>query len=246
MTKPPHSPSSKAPGSLEPALTVPRAEYWRVDLHAHTIYSKDCLTPTAALIERARAVGLHKIAVTEHNRLDGALAAKRLAPDLVIVGEEIKTTHGEIIAWYVQEEVPRGLSPVETVRRLRDQGAVISIPHPLDSVRSSAMGMETVLTVIDAVDALEVLNARCVRHADNGAALALARLHGKLMTAGSDAHTLYEVGRCALETPPFADNARAFLAALQYAVPVGSESPFWPHFASTWAKIRKRIAPVKL
>ena len=74
---------------------------WKVDLHSHTIYSRDCLTPVAALIERARALGLDKIAVTEHNNLDGALAAKKLAPDLVIVGEEIKTTHGEIIAYFV-------------------------------------------------------------------------------------------------------------------------------------------------
>ncbi len=223
-----------------------RDALWRVDLHTHTVYSKDSLTRTEALIERARAIGLNKIAVTEHNRLDGALAAKRIAPELVIVGEEIKTTHGEIIAWYVQEEVPRGLSPQETVRRLRDQGAVISIPHPLDSVRSSAMGMENVMQIIDSVDALEVLNARCVRAADNAAALELARAHGKLVTAGSDAHITQEIGRCVLEMPPFEDNARSFLAALRTATPVGVESPFWPHFASTWAKLRKRIAPVQL
>ena len=100
---------------------------WKVDLHSHTIYSTDCLTRPKALIRRARELGLDKIAVTEHNNLAGALAAKALAPDLVIVGEEIKTTQGEIIAYYVREEVPRGLSPQETIARLRSQGAVISI-----------------------------------------------------------------------------------------------------------------------
>ena len=59
------------------------------------------------------------------------------------------------------------MSPQETIARLRDQGAVISIPHPLDSIRRLAMRLENVLSVIDAVDALEVLNARCVRDADN-------------------------------------------------------------------------------
>ena len=220
------------------------AELWKVDLHSHTVYSKDCLTRTRAHVERARAVGLTRIAVTEHNRLDGALAAKALAPDLVIVGEEIKTTHGEVIAWFVREEVPRGLSPKETVRRLRDQGAVIAIPHPLDSLRTSAMGLETVLTIIDQVDALEVLNARCVRPQDNVAARELARAHGKLQTAGSDAHTLFEVGRCYLEMPAFEDDPDSFRAALALAQPCGVVSPFWPHLASTWAKIRKRISPV--
>ena len=217
---------------------------WKIDLHTHTIYSKDCLTRTLQLIERARAIGLDKVAVTEHNRLDGALAAKALAPDLVIVGEEIKTTHGEIIGDYLQEAVPSGLSPAETIARLRDQGAVITIPHPLDGVRTSAMRLPTVLTVIDDIDALEVLNARCVRPNDNLAALALATEHKKLITAGSDAHTLFELGRCYLEVPPFADDAASFRAALQQARPAGELSPFWTHFASTYARWRKRIRPV--
>lgn len=232
--------------SPETRLPLPPGPLCEVDLHTHTIYSKDCLTQTAALIERARALGLARIAVTEHNRLDGALAAQKLAPDLVIVGEEIKTTRGEIIAYYVQEEVPRGLTPQETIRRLRAQGAFISIPHPLDSLRRSAMGLEAVLEIIDEVDALEVLNARCVRPQDNAAALALARKFGKLMTAGSDAHTLAELGRCALRLPRFEDTVEGFRAALAQAQPVGAVSPFWPHFASTWAKLRKRIAPIEL
>lgn len=219
---------------------------WRVDLHSHTVYSKDCLTRTEALIARARELGLTRIAVTEHNRLDGALAAKRIAPELVIVGEEIKTSKGEIIAYFVREMVPKGLTPQETIARLRDQGAFISIPHPLDSLRTSAMGLENVMEIIELVDALEVRNARCVRPADNDAAFALARAHGKLMTAGSDAHIVYELGHCFMQMPPFEDNAGSFRAALALAQPAGIVSPFWPHFMSTWAKIRKRIAPITL
>ncbi|MCB0113237.1 MAG: PHP domain-containing protein [Caldilineaceae bacterium] len=218
---------------------------WKVDLHSHTIYSRDCLSKPEAIIAQARAIGLDKLAITEHNNLAGALHVKSLAPDLIIVGEEIKTTHGEIIAYFVKELVPKGLSPQETIRQLRDQGAVISIPHPLDSLRHSAMGRENVLAVIDQVDALEVRNARCVRPADNLAAAELAAAHGKLSTAGSDAHTLAELGRCHMLMPPFEDNADSFLAALAQAQPQGEVSPFWPHFASTYAKWRKRLRPVK-
>lgn len=217
---------------------------WKVDLHTHTIFSRDCLTRPEDAIARARAIGLDRLAITEHNNIAGALAAKKLDPELIIVGEEIKTTHGEIIAWFVSEEVPKGLSPEETVRRLRDQGAVISIPHPLDSLRGSAMGLENVLGIIEQVDALEVLNARCVRAADNDAARSLAAAHGKLMTAGSDAHIPFELGSCYLEMPAFDDNPDSFLAALAGAEPKGEVSPFWPHFASTWAKWRKRVLPV--
>jgi predicted metal-dependent phosphoesterase TrpH len=217
---------------------------WKVDLHAHTIFSRDCLTRPEALIERARAIGLDKLAITEHNNLAGALYAKKLAPDLIIVGEEIKTTHGEIIAYFVVEEIPKGLSPQETIRRLRDQGAVISIPHPLDSLRRSAMGRENVLSVIDDVDALEVRNARCVRPADNEAARLLAVERNRLHTAGSDAHTLSELGQCHLLMPPFDDNAESFRQALAVAEVQGIVSPFWPHFASAWAKWRKRFRPI--
>lgn len=219
---------------------------WKVDLHSHTIYSRDCLTPTLALIEQARAVGLKKIAVTDHNCLAGALAAKALAPDLVIVGEEIKTTHGEIIAYYVKECVPKGLSPQETIRRLRAQGAVISVPHPLDSVRRSAMGRKNLLEIINDVDALEIRNARCVAARDNLAAAELAHAHGKLITAGSDAHTTFEVGRCALLMPEFDDDAESFRDALEQAQPQGEVSPFWPHVVSSYAKWYKRFFPVRL
>jgi predicted metal-dependent phosphoesterase TrpH len=217
---------------------------WKVDLHSHTIFSRDCLTRPEVTIARARAIGLDKLAITEHNNLAGALATKKLAPDLIIVGEEIKTTHGEIIAWFVTEEVPKGLSLKESIRRLRDQGAVISIPHPLDSLRGSAMGLENVLAIIDQVDALEVLNARCVYPADNDAARSLAEKHGKLMTAGSDSHIPYELGHCYLEMTPFDDTPESFLASLRSARPTGQVSPFWPHLASTYAKWRKKLRPV--
>ncbi len=218
---------------------------WKVDLHSHTRFSRDSLTRPADLVARARAIGLDKVAVTEHNNLAGALAAKELAPDLVIVGEEIRTSQGEIIAYFVEEEVPPGLSPQETIRRLRQQGAVISIPHPLDSLRGSAMGRASVLTINDHVDALEVRNARCIRAADNAAAAVLAAEHGKLLTAGSDAHIVGELGRCYVTMPPFADNAESFRAALAQAQPCGEVSAIWPHFASTWAKWRKRLRPPK-
>ena len=163
---------------------------------------------------------------------------------MIIVGEEIKTTHGELIAYYVKEEVPPGLSPQETIRRLREQGAVVAIPHPLDSLRNSAMGMANVMEVIDQVDAIEVRNARCVRPQDNLAALKLAQEHGLLETAGSDAHIPFELGYCYVEMPEFEDDAESFMDALQSAKPMGKESPFWPHLFSTWAKWRKRIKPV--
>jgi hypothetical protein len=213
---------------------------WRIDLHMHTWVSPDSKNDPKALVERARTVGLNRIAVTDHNAIEGALEAHRLAPDLVIVGQEIDTeSGGELIAYYVQEVIPRDLPLQEAIRRLREQGAVISISHPLDTMRNSALGEKLTLEVIDHVDALEVFNARCLRGADNLRAAELAKKYSKAITAGSDAHTLREVGRGFLTLPPFKDNAQAFLASLRKATPDGRLSGIWPHFASTFAKFSK-------
>ena len=213
---------------------------WRIDLHMHTWVSPDSKTDPEALIERVREIGLNRIAVTDHNTIAGALEAHRLAPDLVIVGEEIETeTGGELIAYFVQEAVPPHLPVQETIRRLREQGAVISISHPLDSLRGSALGEKVTLEIIEQVDALEVFNARCLRAADNTRAAELAKRYGKAVTAGSDAHTLGELGRGYLTLPPFKDTPQAFLASLTRATPGGHLSGIWPHFRSTLAKLTK-------
>lgn len=214
---------------------------WKVDLHTHTSASYDSKTDPAALIARAREVGLDRVAITDHNTLDGALIARGLAPDLVIVGEEIETeTGGELIAYFVREAVPGGLSLAETIRRLRAQGAVISVSHPLDRLRTTALGERLTRENIAQVDALEVFNARCLRSGDNQRAARLAAEHGKLVTAGSDAHTLGELGRGYLLMPPFADDPDSFRASLLHAQVGGRLSGIWPHFASTFAKFRGR------
>jgi predicted metal-dependent phosphoesterase TrpH len=213
---------------------------WRIDLHTHTWVSPDSKTDPKALVEQAREVGLNRIAVTDHNVIEGALEAHRLAPDLVIVGEEIETeTGGELIAYFVQEVVPPHLPIGETIRRLREQGAVISISHPVDTLRNSALGEKLTLEFIEQVDALEVFNARCLRAKDNAHAAEIARRYGKAITAGSDAHTLREIGRGYLTLPPFRDAPQAFLDSLNKATPGGRLSGIWPHFASTFAKLGK-------
>ena len=169
--------------------------------------------------------------MTDHNTIEGALEAHRLAPDLVIVGEEIETeTGGELIAYFVQETVPPHLPVLETIRRLREQGAVVSISHPLDSLRGSALGEKATLEIIEQVDALEVFNARCLRAADNARVAELARQYGKAVTVGSDAHTLSELGRGYLTLPPFKDTPQAFLDSLSRATAGGRLSGIWPHF----------------
>ncbi len=136
----------------------------KVDFHSHTHYSSDSLTPIQSLIDAARRRGLDRIVVTDHNSIHGALEAHALAPDLVIVGEEVQTTQGEFLAAFVKEVVPKRLEPAEALARLKAQGAFISISHPFDAQRSG-WPLETLEWLAPQIDAVEVLNARVVDQA---------------------------------------------------------------------------------
>jgi predicted metal-dependent phosphoesterase TrpH len=208
---------------------------WNVDLHSHTKWSKDCLTEFEEIITIAKKRGIDRIAITDHNTADGAIAMQKIAPDLVIVGEEIMTNQGEILAYYVRESIPAGLSPMETIKRLRDQGAVISVSHPYDRLRKGAWEEDQLLQIIEHVDAIEIYNARCIFPVDNDKALKFAQEHHLCGTAGSDAHTRIEYGRAMTRLRPF-QNADEMRAAIRDAEYIKRLSSPHVHIGSSVAK----------
>ncbi len=131
------------------------------EFHCHTVYSHDSSNRVPQLLAEARRRGLGRLAITDHNTLEGALKAKELDPELVIVGEEILTSKGELLAYYLSEAIPKGLSPMQTIERLKAQGAFIAIPHVFD-LRRHGWRMQDLLEILPYVDALEVFNARCL------------------------------------------------------------------------------------
>src|ERR1051325_8678266 len=166
----------------------------KTEFHCHTIYSKDSLTPPAKLVAACRRKGIDRVVVTDHNTIVGAREAQKLDPKLVIVGEEIMTTKGEILAALVSEEIPKGLTPQETIRRLKDQGAFISVSHPFDKQRKGGWHEEDLLEILPEVDAIEVFNSRCMLPRFNTEARQFADKYNLATTVGSDAHTTYELG----------------------------------------------------
>ncbi|MEW6567943.1 MAG: PHP-associated domain-containing protein [Chloroflexota bacterium] len=205
-----------------------------VELHCHTRYSRDSLILPDRLLELCRRRGLDRIAITDHNTIAGAREAAHLDPGRVIIGEEIHTTEGELLAFFLQEEVPPGLTPEQTIARLRAQGALISVSHPFDSLRSGGWSEVRLRTLLPMVDALEVFNARVWSSSANHQAAALATELGLLGTAGSDAHAYAEVGRVRMQLPSF-DDASGFRQALIHARIVGRRSSPLVHLASRWA-----------
>jgi predicted metal-dependent phosphoesterase TrpH len=215
-------------------------EFWHVELHSHTSWSKDCIVPFDAIRRLCERRGIDRIAITDHNTADGALAMQALAPDLVIVGEEIMTDRGEILGYFMRESIPAGLTPDETIRRLRDQGAVISVSHPFDRLRKGAWREADLLQIIDQVDAIEVFNARCIFAEDNARALAFAENHQLTGTVGSDAHSRVEYGRALVRMQPF-EGASDFLLALSAAQHVNRYSSWFVHLNSKTAKWSKKL-----
>ncbi|HUN77769.1 MAG TPA: PHP-associated domain-containing protein [Solirubrobacteraceae bacterium] len=198
-----------------------------VDLHMHTDHSHDCATPVEVLLASAREQGLGAIAVTDHNEISGALAARELAraegsdagaspgPALkVIVGEEVKTaSQGEVIGLFLEERIPRGLSLAETIGEIRGQGGVVYVPHPFDRMHA-VPDYEHLLPVLEEVDAIEVFNPRVAIGAFNEEAARFAAKYRIPAGAGSDAHVAQGLGSVRVRMPDFEGPAE-FLQALR-------------------------------
>jgi len=178
------------------------------DLHMHTEHSHDCSVPVAALLDEAEARGLGAVAITDHNVFAGAREAVELARDraiTVIPGEEVKTTAGEVIGLFLQEEIPRGMPMAETIEAIREQNGIVYLPHPFDRLHSIP-DARTLHRHLGDIDVFEVYNAKLMLDAFNDEALRFARKYNLTMGAGSDAHVLQAIGTgCvrmrAFETP---------------------------------------------
>lgn len=213
----------------------------RVEFHCHTVYSKDSLTQPSELLAACRRKGIDRVAVTDHNCLQGARRARELDPQRVILGEEIMTTRGELLAFFVEEVIPPGLSPEETIRLLRQQKAFISVSHPFDRWRSGHWQPRHLLEILPLVDAIETFNARCMWPGFNRQAQSFARQHSLAGTVGSDAHTTIEVGRATLLLPDFQDAASLKEALPQAKARLSLSAPYI-HLTSRYAVWVKKLA----
>jgi hypothetical protein len=205
----------------------------RFDLHIHSKYSKDCTLEIEEIFRTAEGRSLDGIAITDHDTIQGGLEAQRKERDVeVIVGAEIKTDRGEIIGYFLEEEV-RARTFREVVEEIHDQGGVTSLPHPFDTLRSASF--EPKDEDVPFFDWVEVFNGRCLWDGFNEKARAFSRTHGLGIAAGSDAHTLEEIGVGGV----IADSLQALRRNGGQEI-FGQRSPIY-HLLTT--KVRKRLGP---
>jgi predicted metal-dependent phosphoesterase TrpH len=213
------------------------------DLHCHTSASFDSLADPLKVVRAARARGITHLAITDHERIDGALRARDGAPPgiTVVIGEEVKTAGGDLICLFVEEAIPPGLSPAETIARIRAQGGLVGIPHPFDRYRGSVGKAEDEIRALTGlVDWIETFNARVVRRDGNERAAEFARTAGIPGVAVSDAHSTLEVGVAATRLEGDPSTPDGLLAALATARIVPGRASYYVRAITPIAKLVQR------
>ncbi|MBI4236159.1 MAG: PHP domain-containing protein [Chloroflexi bacterium] len=202
------------------------------------------MTPQA-LVKACLRAGLDTIAVTDHHTIRGALAVREIAPFPVIIGAELRTADGEVIGLFMEKEIPRGLSALETVRRIKDQGGLVQVPHPFDTFRRKHIRYPALLEVLPSVDIVEAFNARTTLKSDIMRGVRFIQEHQAsypiLPTGVTDAHTPFEIGHAYVEMPAFAGRDD-FLDALRHGRIVGRRTTPLIHMATRWTVLVKRLA----
>lgn len=220
---------------------MPRGRPLRIDMHVHTHASWDCLSDPEKVLAKAVARGVDRIAITDHDRVWAGREMARRHPDRIIPGEEVKTAEGiDVIGLYLKEEIPGGTPAKEVCARVREQGGLVYLPHPYARGKGGSGRYAEELAGYS--DIIEVFNARLHDARLNQAAADLADRRSLPGGCGSDAHTVWEVGRAHIELPAHPNRPDAFLRALRSARVSGVTSPRAVHLASNFAKVARRVA----
>jgi predicted metal-dependent phosphoesterase TrpH len=187
-----------------------------VELHTHSALSHDGRDPVDLLLQQAAAVGLDALAVTDHDEIDASVEAAELAAEyglVGIVGMEVTSAAGHVLAFGIDELVPSGLPFDETLDRIREAGGIAVVPHPFQKTRHG-VAAHVSRDQLASADAIEVYNSRLFTGRANRQAEKFAIRQNLPMTAGSDAHISEMVGQAVTEVGADERSADAILSAV--------------------------------
>ncbi len=212
---------------------------YKVDFHTHSWASPDGGLTYDDYTKLIEDNTLDFIAITDHNTIKAALTMHESLGDHIIVGEEIMTQQGEIIGLFLSSEIPAGRGLLDTILMIKDQGGLVYIPHPFESVRKG-LSRAVLDTLADKIDIVEIHNGRAFFQNRGPQATTWARLHHKVMAASSDAHGKKGVGTTytVLEDKPHRLTLVNSLAKAHY---VTSHPPLRSLLYPKINRLRKRI-----
>ena len=176
----------------------------RADLHVHTLAS-DGVDPITAILDHVeRSTDLDVVAITDHERIDAALAARRMARELghraeIVVGEEVSTLGGHLLALFVEERVRPLRSLRTTIGEVHEQGGLAIPAHPLVPYPLCAQGWVLRRLLSDGdprvrPDAIEAFNPTMFGRPWHGRVVRFAAEHGLTTVGNSDSHEAATIG----------------------------------------------------
>ncbi|MEK7152341.1 MAG: PHP domain-containing protein [Patescibacteria group bacterium] len=207
-------------------------QQYKVDFHTHSVASPDgALTESyyRRMLEQGR---LHCIAVTDHNTIEMAERMQEELGDKIIVGEEITTAKGELVGLYLTKAIPSMLTLAETAKRIHEQGGLVYVPHPFETVRKG-IRLGDLDEIAQDVDIIEIHNGRAVFQNRSAQALAWSRDHYVPGAASSDAHGIAGWGRTytVLDRMPTRQNLTTLLRHAEYCTGLpGVRGVLYPKF----------------
>ena len=218
------------------------------DLHNHTDRSYDSRN-TLADYERAHEAGRFDVlAITDHNRIDGALDLRGRASFPVIVGIEIDTSDGELIGLFLSAPIPAGLTARATAEAIRAQQGLVYLQHPFYRFVRQPLRAVARDELADAglIDVVEGRNGGPFSGRPDAAARRWAAERSFPLGAGSDAHEPPDIGRCGVDVPAGELSAASLLARLGHGTVVDHHRRSWAQIATKtryrfFAEIPRRL-----
>lgn len=195
----------------------------KLELHVHTKFSHDSILFFWLLYLKCLFCKIDYIAITEHNNILGAMnfknyCLKRGNKIKVIIGEEIMTNSGEIIGLFLKKNIQSGLTPKETIEEIISQNGIVYIPHPYDKKRHKSVLKEIYIEKYkNMIDCIEIHNGRNVSEEYDKKQYEIARKYNIQQIIGSDAHTIFEIGRNYIYVDNEIDTSEKFLKAIKEA-----------------------------
>ena len=172
----------------------------KCDFHVHTCYSYDSTSSPKQVVDVALEKGIDCLAITDHNKVEGAAEVIRYAQDksiLIIPGIEIKSREGDILGLGIEQIIPDGLSAEETIEKIKERGGLAIIAHPFGWPYAFKGDLKD---FVEKMDGIEVFNAAVFPRA-NKKASEIVKKYNLAFTAGSDSHFPDSVGKAYLEIP---------------------------------------------
>ncbi|MDD4531150.1 MAG: PHP domain-containing protein [Candidatus Pacebacteria bacterium] len=161
----------------------------KIDLHCHTKYSYDASSSIESIISQGKKMGLDGIAITDHENTNGWDEAIKLGKKqnfLIVLGEEMKTTKGDVLGLFLKQRIDGyKKDPRWVMEEIKKQGGLVIIPHPF---HGSEGFRDDITKYLDLVDAVEIFNARKPGTSPDKKAKEFAEKNNLGMTAGSDSH----------------------------------------------------------